>query len=148
MATSSKETESLPAGVEKVAEEDADTTKRAYFGTQKAGAFANPEPGMHYVLVTEHPESWGLESMFSRYERMGYRLKAYANSRKTAAWYEIPQAIIDEREAARQATAAEQRERARQMLKTSQSAGVQTWVAKDDLRKGHPLINNPIVFNG
>lgn len=145
MATSSGK---LPEGVEKVEEGAEDTSKRAYFGTQSSAYPFEPEPGMRYVLVTEHPDAWGLESMFGRYERMGYRMKQFANSKKNAAWYELPQAIYDKREDERRQVRDEQRKRAKDMIKTSSSMGVQTWVQKDELKRSHPIINNPIVFNG
>lgn len=134
-------------GVEPVEESAEDTSQRASVYVQTGVYPFDPEPGMHYVLVPEHPESWGLESAYARYERMGYVMKCFANKRKTAAWYEIPLAIREQNKAKERRVREETRQRAREMVKTN-SPSMTTWVETDIQRRGRPIINEPIKFNG
>jgi len=133
-------------GVTPVQEGEQDTTKYANYGSQTANYPFTPEPDMHYVLITEMPESWGLESQFAHYERLGYKLVTKVGTRGTLAWYSIPESEYRKRKAYERSLGQITKEQARKMAKTS-GPGIETWVQEDTYVKNSQLVNQPISFN-
>lgn len=140
----------LQDGIEPVGEGAEDTTNRAYFGSTTNKYPFEPNPDLHYLLVHEHPSSWGMESQFGKWQRQGYDFVCYAAENKSSAWFSLPLTEYNRRVKESKRSRDETRERARRAAKTGDPnrSDVATWVERDEYTRGGNLINKPISFNG